>query len=195
MSRVSSNLATWSGARVPISDRPLVDAAPRMRMVLRTPSPRGHRCMWRYEQEARDCYWSDASSEYIAYTRTQAQPASASLARRICVHIEYAFTDALNYAMAPGLLRGNGGTLKLSDSAPAQSQLCCLVASLCELCLSPCPLIICRVPAAALAAGAHRGQLRSWWFAAGTWICSATCTRSLLSLSTSRRQERSYSTH
>ena len=36
------------------------------------------------------------------YKRRPGQPSSSSLARRVCVHIVYAFTDALSCAMAPG---------------------------------------------------------------------------------------------
>ena len=38
-------------------------------------SSSGHRGMWKFEQEQRDCYWSDASSEHNVYVRTQARPA------------------------------------------------------------------------------------------------------------------------
>ena len=42
----------------------------------------------------------------LRYGRRPGQPSSSSLARRVCVHFEYALTDDLRYVKAPGIFCG-----------------------------------------------------------------------------------------
>ena len=112
------------------------------------------------------------NADYCSMPFTDADPASHRVrlwARRVCVHFEYAFKDALNYAIAPGPFRGAEGRWRghwgCLTRLVSESQLCCQAVSLLFIMFVPCPLIICPTGRRLCWPEAPHGQLRTLWYA------------------------------
>ena len=90
----------------------------------------------RAERLARHGLWSEASSGYLGYIRTQTRPAIEFVSVEEGLRpksfyiefsfLEYVFTDALKYVMAPGSsfrAEENGGTAPLAVTGPSMAQI------------------------------------------------------------------------
>ena len=134
-----------------------------------------------------DCWATGAilPREHIIHIRTQTRPAIEFVSGEeglrpksyyiVFSFVEYAFTDALKYVMAPGSsygAEGDGGTAPLAVTGLSVTQ--------CLVCLFPVSYcfslkdVLSNLPsrAAALAAGAPHGQLRMRYAAWVEWVAS-----------------------
>ena len=95
----------------------------------------------RADRLARHGFWSEASSGYIGYIRTQTRPAiefvsgEGGSASKVLLHRvffpEFVFTVIQEYVMAPGSsfgAEGDGGTAPLAVTGPSVAQ--CVVSLL-----------------------------------------------------------------